>query len=219
MEITAYIAMILLPLIYLIIRADLTNNRKLFVTLKPLITIIIIITAFLSNMDSQTDNLYFWFIIGGLFFALAGDIALLWSENNKAFRIGLVTFLITHLFYTAGFSINNNYSNLDIWSGSILLLLLVLLYTIFHRHLKSMKIWVIIYMVVISLMVGGAISTLDTPFFSDRQSTRIIAGAILFYISDIILAWNRFYKPFRHHRVNLAFYYCGQFLIALSLWS
>lgn len=38
----------------------------------------------------------------------------------------------------------------------------------------------------------------------------------MFSISDLMLAVNRFRRPFKYHRFSLAFYYGGQFLIALS---
>jgi hypothetical protein len=44
----------------------------------------------------------------------------------------------------------------------------------------------------------------------------ILTGALLFYISDIMLAANRFWKPWRYNRISLAFYYGGQLLIALA---
>lgn len=44
----------------------------------------------------------------------------------------------------------------------------------------------------------------------------VAAGAFLFWISDLMLAVNRFRRPFEYHRLNLAFYYGGRLLIALS---
>ena len=45
----------------------------------------------------------------------------------------------------------------------------------------------------------------------------MILGAMLFYLSDLILAIAKFARPFKHSRLaNLASYYAGQLLIALS---
>jgi hypothetical protein len=39
-------------------------------------------------------------------------------------------------------------------------------------------------------------------------------GAFLFYISDIILAWNKFVAPIQHGRIyNIAAYHLGQILL------
>ena len=44
----------------------------------------------------------------------------------------------------------------------------------------------------------------------------VAGGAVLFYISDVILAANRFWRSLRYDRISLAFYYGGQLLLALS---
>jgi hypothetical protein len=41
----------------------------------------------------------------------------------------------------------------------------------------------------------------------------VLVGAALFYISDVILAANRFWKPWEYNRISLGFYYGGQLLI------
>jgi uncharacterized membrane protein YhhN len=78
---------------------------------------------------------------------------------------------------------------------------------------------VIAYMLVISVMVNRAISTLASPAFRPGQAAMIAVGAILFYISDVILAANRFWRPWKYDRISLAFYYSGQLLIALAASS
>ncbi len=65
-------------------------------------------------------------------------------------------------------------------------------------------------------MVSRAVSTLASPVFSSGQAVLIVIGAVLFYISDIILAAGRFWKPWKYHRISLAFYYSGQLSIALA---
>ena len=85
------------------------------------------------------------------------------------------------------------------------------------RHgLGSMKIPVIVYIVIISVMVVLAVSTFTGSAFTTGQAWLIFIGASLFYISDVILAANRFWKSFKYHRISLAFYYAGQCLIALA---
>ena len=71
-------------------------------------------------------------------------------------------------------------------------------------------------MLIISAMVSRALSAMASPVFGDEQALMVVAGAVLFYFSDVILAANRFWKPWRYHSVSLALYYSGQFLIALA---
>jgi len=89
-------------------------------------------------------------------------------------------------------------------------------YTLVKPKLRSLKVPVIIYIIVISVMVGRAVSTLAGPVFNRGQALMIILGATLFYVSDVLLALNRFWKPWRYNRISLVFYYCGQLLIALA---
>jgi uncharacterized membrane protein YhhN len=42
----------------------------------------------------------------------------------------------------------------------------------------------------------------------------VAVGAFLFYISDIVLAWNKFLSPIRNGRMlNIGLYHAGQFLL------
>jgi uncharacterized membrane protein YhhN len=65
-------------------------------------------------------------------------------------------------------------------------------------------------------MVHRALSTSFGDAFTQTQAWLIGAGAVLFLVSDLILAINRFRRPFKQHRISLAFYYLGQLLLALS---
>jgi uncharacterized membrane protein YhhN len=70
---------------------------------------------------------------------------------------------------------------------------------------------VIAYMVVFVLMLASAGGT---------GSLVALAGALLFFYSDAILAWNRFVKPLPFGRVvNIVPYHVGQALLVVSLVS
>ena len=72
---------------------------------------------------------------------------------------------------------------------------------------------VVAYMAVISLMVALAAGTLGT-----RGGALIVAGAVLFYASDIFVARERFVKPgFDNTVLGLPLYYGGVTLLALSI--
>jgi uncharacterized membrane protein YhhN len=113
--------------------------------------------------------------------------------------------------------LTNGFTRPDFWVGIPLLLLVVLFYLRFRPKLGKLKIPVILYMLVISFMVNRAISAFFGNYFTGRQTWLISTGAVLFYLSDIFLAWNRFVRPFPYRRINLILYYTGQVLIALSL--
>jgi uncharacterized membrane protein YhhN len=75
---------------------------------------------------------------------------------------------------------------------------------------------VILYILVICFMVNRAISTFFGSAFSPTQAWLLTLGASLFWFSDLMLAVNRFRRPFKAESTSLFFYYAGQTLIALS---
>ena len=102
------------------------------------------------------------------------------------------------------------------WGAVILAAVGVGFYRLTAPNLGSMKGPVIAYMMIISAMVSRAFSTLVSPVFSEGQAWMVVAGALLFYFSDMVLAANRFWRPWKYHRASLSLYYGGQLLLALA---
>ena len=216
MLIYCLIIALLTILVTLLIRAELAGNQKQVYIFKPLSTTLVIIVAALSIFVPDKYNLsYTLAIILGLLFSLGGDIALMF-KSKRAFMIGLILFLIAHVVYSIVFTVCSGFVKGDLISAVVLILLAIIIYFYLYPGLEKMKIPVLIYVVVISFMVNRAISTFSGKFFNYSQVLLISIGAGLFYISDLILAINKFRKPFKYHRISLAFYYSGQLLIALS---
>jgi uncharacterized membrane protein YhhN len=140
----------------------------------------------------------------------------MFQEKRKAFMLGLVLFLLGHIVYAVVFGSLGSFSAWDIFSAVVLLVIGVGFYALIKSNLGTLRAPVIIYIVVISMMVSRAISTFASPVFTNGQALMIVSGAILFYLSDLILATARFWKPWRFHRISLVFYYAGQLLIALA---
>ncbi len=70
---------------------------------------------------------------------------------------------------------------------------------------------VVVYGTVITLMLLSAILTIYRTDWKTSASGLVSLGAILFYFSDIILAWNKFVKPIKNGRlVNMVTYHLGQ---------
>lgn len=81
-----------------------------------------------------------------------------------------------------------------------------------------MKVPVLIYTVVISVMLAGAWSLLCDIQLSVAGRITAFAGAFAFYLSDIFVARDRFLKrDFLNRLAGLPLYYTGQFLIAFSV--
>lgn len=200
-----------------LIRAVTRNNTKGIYIFKPLSTILIILLCLLSLTLSDTNVSYTMMIAIGLLFSLGGDIALI-STSERSFLTGLILFLMAHIAYSTGFT----WFNPIIWQDTIFVLPVIIISSIIIFNLLSpglgkMKIPVAFYVLVITFMVWRAIATLFGAAFSPIQAILIADGAILFYLSDSILAFDKFRPPFYWARpLNLSTYYAGQLLIALS---
>ena len=159
-----------------------------------------------------------WFGIA-LLFSLAGDIALM--LNPRFFLIGLFAFLLAHVAYLIGF--NQQLPPLTL--GPIILFLLVTLSAV--RVFKTLKpgvlrvprgkrflISVAVYGLTLALMVLSALVTSFRPDWSLPAAGLVSVGAVLFYISDTLLGYDRFVRKVKHGQsyVHLT-YHIGQFCL------
>jgi uncharacterized membrane protein YhhN len=150
-------------------------------------------------------------LVAGLVFCAVGDVLLL---GKRTFDVGLMTFLLGHALYVAAF-----HAALPIGGWSLLVLAPLLVVSggaarWLWPHLGHRRVPVFAYVIVISVMVWGGISA------SARSALpwTAAAGAILFYLSDLAVARNRFVHESLINRVlGLPIYYLGQLLLALTI--
>ena len=148
--------------------------------------------------------------------SLLGDMALL-SSSDRMFLLGLVAFLLTHVFYLIGFK--DELLNFTAWSTVLILFIYVNSVRLLRRIASAMQangkgalsIPVIVYGLVISLMLYAAMATMYDPAWKTSAALLVTVGAILFWISDLILAWNKFVSPLKRGRIlNILSYHLGQ---------
>ena len=154
-----------------------------------------------NRIEGNSKNNLFLLSILALAFSYAGDIILMIPSNNPLFFIGgLVSFLVAHLFYTKLFTTISPLSKNIIKKNPIWIMGIILFLTAFLSYLvpkidASLKIPVIAYALIICTML---ISTLNLKEkIGIRPHNMIVAGAILFVLSDSILAINKFDPTFR----------------------
>lgn len=161
-----------------------------------------------------------WFA-AALVFSLAGDVFLMLPREQ--FIAGLISFLLAHLAYVVGF----NTAPLSPSLAALLLAVLVAITALrLYRAIAAglaargqarLRSPVLIYSIVISLMVLSALLTLVRPEWAALPAWLVSAGAVLFFISDSTLAWNRFVHPLRGSRLTVIItYHLGQALIILG---
>ena len=191
--------------------AEYTAQRRLVYVSKPATTSLLFLIALCAT---NPVSRFYQLVIGtGLLFSLAGDIFLMLPSDR--FIAGLVSFLLAHLCYIAAFGAQVTWPFLSGW-GLPVVVFAVGVYRLLAPHLGAMRLPVLIYMTVISLMAWVAI----TLFVQQGAPWSLAAasGAVLFVISDSALALNRFRKHFWSAQlVVLGTYYLAQWLIALSV--
>ena len=211
-----YVIPVLAITVFLLVRAEILGKQRQIYILKPISTLLVIAAAAFSLLEPAQNPIYIIGVLAGLLLSFGGDMTLMLKNHPKAFTRGLVLFLLAHVAYTVVFMLLGTFSVPDLLSAGLLLLAGIMCYHLFRPNLGKMKIPVMAYIVIISVMVNRAAAAFTSPVFSATQGIMIFFGALLFYISDIILAANRFWKPWPFNRVSLAFYYSGQLLIALA---
>jgi len=132
-----------------------------------------------------------------LLFSLLGDILLLFvAKNDIFFLLGLASFLIAHIFYIIFFHhvrVREKIKGKP-WLSVSVLIYYAFLIAFLSPHLGDMRIPVLVYGVVISFMLMLALHML---FLKNKTAGQwMMAGALLFVISDSVLAVNKFYQPF-----------------------
>jgi len=191
------------------IRAEYRGPQQHIYIFKPLTMVFILLIAILGQ---ATLPFYKYMIITGLVFSLAGDVFLMLPSDR--FVAGLVAFLIAHLFYIAAFV--SEISALTWWPLVPVVIYGIVVYTILAPSLGKLKLPVLAYIVVITIMAWLAWER----WSQTGQSGALLAsvGAVLFVISDTILALNRFRGAFKPARaLNLTTYFAAQWLIAGSV--
>jgi uncharacterized membrane protein YhhN len=191
-----------------------SKNRRLEFIAKPAVMICLSMWLYLST---GWQGAALWFGLGALL-SLAGDVFLLWLD--RFFVFGLAAFLLGHLAYLVGF--NTPLPPVSTWSILLGLIIGLSGVRIMRRILTGvhasgqsrMAVPVAIYGAVITLMLLSALLTLSNVEWSALASATAALGALFFYASDIVLAWNKFIQPMpRGRMLNIGLYHIGQFLL------
>jgi uncharacterized membrane protein YhhN len=172
-----------------------------------------IATALLSGQ--ATTGPFSELVVVGLVLGAIGDAALL-SREQRPFRLGIAAFLLSHVAYIAAFMV------LGVsWTGCLAALLVLAPLAVGIRRWIGDKAGplaraVTAYVVVITAMVTGA--TGAVVYGISTQRLVLLAAAVLFFVSDICVARDRFVAPGMMNRiVGLPLYYAAQLLFAWSL--
>jgi len=161
-------------------------------------------------------------LVLALLFSWGGDV-LLMKSGELFFMLGLVSFLIAHVFYIFVFRQSRNNDETSSLQGlqRIRFAFPIILYgsglvVILYAELGDMTVPVMIYAFILTLMVLNALFRFGRT--SSASFAYVFGGAILFMISDSLLAVNKFLEPVTLSGFWIMLTYMGaQFLIVTGL--
>ena len=155
---------------------------------------------------------YATFILAGLIFSLAGDVLL--EISDDLFVPGLIAFLIGHVGYIAAFLAVTR--ELKLPRALPFAAWVVFAYLLLLPNLGSMVIPVAAYVIVIGTMMWRASATATSPVLHWQWFALI--GAILFGLSDTLLAFKKFSGVTLGPSFSIiVLYWLGQLGLALSV--
>ena len=202
------------------------NLWGIYLTKPTVMVLLIVFVWFYADVPVLVFGLntsaIIWFILG-LLFCLGGDIFLMLPE--RFFLPGLILFLLGHIFYIAGFGMPIPPEGSEIIALLIAVILIVVsgwVYVMLANGMQSsgkdrMRIPVLIYTIVISLMLFSALMTLFREEWMLLPSILVSVGALLFLVSDIMNAWVRFVHPISNQRLwVMSTYHFAQIGIAVG---
>lgn len=162
----------------------------------------------------------------GLFLGFLGDLFLV-GTSQHLFLAGLVSFLLGHVAYVFAFYSLLDTTSLGFASSSHLALNLGILfafsfcvYTFYlSPHVKSLKVAVLCYVSVITLMVAMALLVLhNSELGKAEQQQKVLLGAVLFFFSDLGVARQQFVTSSSWNKiVCLPAYYAAQIILAFTI--
>jgi uncharacterized membrane protein YhhN len=159
------------------------------------------------------ESPYGWAVLSALFLSWWGDVFLL-GRSKGMFLAGLVSFLLGHVAFGAAFVVRGVDPVAALATAGAALLPAVAVWHWLRTHLETgMRTPVRAYVVVISTMVALSVGT--TALLGNAWIT---VGAVMFYLSDLAVARDRFVAPGFTNRVwGLPLYYGAQLILALTV--
>ncbi len=155
----------------------------------------ILIAYLLMNARKNAYHTSKRIILIGLFAAFIGDLLLIF--NGTAFFIGgMLAFIVTHIAYTTFFlkSSNVRFSKAtEFIVASVLVTIVAVKLLDFLKPYLGDMIWPVkIYMAAIAVMTASAANLLSNNLLKVIATTYFVPGAVLFVLSDAVLASNHF---------------------------
>jgi uncharacterized membrane protein YhhN len=190
--------------------AERMGRRGMLFVAKPSASVGFLLVALGSG---ALESVYGAWVFTGLVLSMFGDVLLMFRDTAR-FRAGLAVFLLGHVAYVVAFGVAGVAA---LWTGlaavGVVMVAVPLLRWLMPHVNREMRAPVLAYVTVISVMLALAVGTRGAG-----QTALIAGGAVLFYLSDLFVARERFVtSAFVNRLLGLPLYYGGQVLLALSV--
>ncbi len=190
-------------------RADVLGLRSQVHVFKPLATVALVAIVLRAAGTSR----YRTWIAAGLVASLAGDILLMFPQGH--FVLGLVAFLVAHLFYIRAFASDGAGVRAPLLPGIPVFVAAIAVLAFLWPSLGAMRIPVACYVATIAIMSWQALARWRIRRTPDAALAAV--GSLFFLASDSALAIDRFVAPFPGAVfVVLGTYYAAQWGLTLS---
>lgn len=199
---------------------EFTSEDILYLICKPSIMIML----GLHYVVNRQDQVFSKSLLLAIIFSCVGDTLLMFDGTYEAFFMyGLGAFLVAHIFYILAYrqhqssDTSNELQGLQkIRYAFPIILAGTGLVVILYGRLHALKIPVVIYAIVLTAMVLAALFRFGKT--SSSSFARVFGGAILFMISDSLIAINRFLEPLPKAGLWIMItYVAAQYLIVTGL--
>ncbi|MBO5394853.1 MAG: lysoplasmalogenase [Clostridia bacterium] len=178
-----------------------------------------LINLFYSFKQNKKNMKFAMIMTVGLFFAMLGDILL-----GMEFIVGAIFFAIGHVFYFVAYCNLVKFKWVDLIAGGVLSLaavLIICLLPIIVFEALVMQILVCFYAVLISFMLGKALTNLIRE--RNLLNALILIGSILFFFSDLMLLFYKFTSlPLETRLIFdalcLGTYYPAEIILAMTIF-
>lgn len=152
-------------------------------------------------------------LLAGMVLGLIGDVFLIMKHDKRMFLAGLVSFLLGHVAYVVAFALRGVELRAVVIASVVLVVPALVVGRWLWPHAGRMRGAVVAYIVVISSMVAAAIGARAAG-----DTVLVVVGAILFYLSDLGVARERFVeRAFVNKLVGQPLYFAGQLVLALGV--
>lgn len=198
-----------------ILFTSLTSAQWIFLFSKPLIMTSLGLFYFFSQKSNRSP-----IVMGAILCALIGDVVLLWDENLV---FGLMSFLVGNLLYTVAYKQHRFEETENDLTGvhrARLAFPIILggtgLIVVIYPLLGSLKIPVTFYGIVVICMVITALFRYGHT--TSQSFWMVFGGAVLFMISNGILAIDKLLQPLSYAQPSImSLYVLSQYMIIKGL--